>query len=207
MNKRVICIHGLLGSGKSTAASYLKDNHGFVVEKFAGTLKSMVRVLLEDAGIPESRIKDYLEGSQEEKMSPIPEMRGVSCRHIMQMLGSEFRDTIHSDLWTDTTNPRVVRHLSQGSNVVIDDFRFQHEHSSTQKYFKTNILYLKVEARDHDAVCAEENHQSERPLPNNLFQAVIKNNGSIDQLYKAIDECLKIDVTKNSAKIISCSSL
>jgi hypothetical protein len=55
-------------SGKSTVAQYLVDEHGFVALKFAGTLKRMIRHLLDITGYDPVFIEAAVEGDQKEAM-------------------------------------------------------------------------------------------------------------------------------------------
>ncbi len=67
----VVIIHGLMESGKSTAASFLMEK-GYNRVKFAGPLKNMLRTILRECGVSEHLIEDYVEGGL--KKTPIPEM-------------------------------------------------------------------------------------------------------------------------------------
>ncbi len=189
---RVLCIHGLLGSGKSTAADHLENKYGFGREKFAGTLKRMIAVLLEDAGLSPEHIERAIEGTQDEKAEPIPELRGTTARHLMKMIGSEFRDTIYPELWMDTCIPRVRSLMEGGKDVALDDFRFVHEYEATGRELDGHMVYVKLEAKDQDKIKDRDMHQSERPLPDHMFDVIIWNNGTIEQLHMAMDMALKV---------------
>lgn len=69
---RVVMIHGLMESGKSTLASYFVERFGYERIKFADALKNMIRVLLSRAGVPGEMIERYVEGDL--KKTPIPEL-------------------------------------------------------------------------------------------------------------------------------------
>jgi len=112
-------------SGKSVVANTLVADCDYHLVKFADPLKSMVREFLSMTGAPKPLIEEMLEGSMKEK--PIPGL-GVSTRHLMQTLGTEWgRDQVHRDLWVNLTRHTIEQHGVLGHNVVIDDMRFPNE--------------------------------------------------------------------------------
>jgi hypothetical protein len=120
----IIGITGPAGSGKSTAASYLVKQHGFVHLKFAGALKEMLRTLLEMVEDP--YIERRIEGDLKE--TPCFLLGGNSPRHAMQTLGTEWgRNSIGADFWVEICERRAELALGRGERVVIDDVRFDNE--------------------------------------------------------------------------------
>lgn len=120
----LIGITGSAGSGKSTAALYLSQQHGYTHFKFAGALKEMLRTLLDLVG--ETEIERMVEGDLKEV--PAASLMGNTLRHAMQTLGTEWgRDKMGADFWVDICRQRVVKALGAGERVVIDDVRFENE--------------------------------------------------------------------------------
>lgn len=114
----IIAITGPAGSGKSTAAQYLIERHGFTLVKFAGRLKSMMRAL----GLSDREI----EGDLKEK--PCLLLGGRTPRYAMQTLGTDWgRNLIHSNLWVNVAMAGVRAVLDKGGRVVIDDCRYENE--------------------------------------------------------------------------------
>lgn len=126
--RKPICIalcSPVMRSGKSTAASHLQQQHGFVLVKFASGLKSMTRALLENLGYQPDEIEHFVEGGGREYIHP---QIGVSTRRVMQTLGTEWgRHNIHENLWALIAQSRIKQLMSQGSSVVVDDLRFINE--------------------------------------------------------------------------------
>lgn len=115
---QIIALTGLAGSGKSTAADYLIERHGFVRVKFAGPLKAMLKGL----GLSD----DHIEGKLKELPSPL--LAGRTPRYAMQTLGTEWgRDLMASGLWTGLWAATVGDVLDHGGRVVSDDCRFLNE--------------------------------------------------------------------------------
>lgn len=95
----ILALTGPAGCGKSTAAAYLAEAHGFARVRFAGPLKAMVRAFLAEVGAPSTEIERMIEGDRKEVAAA--ELSGCTPRRFMQALGTEFgRDTIHAELWT-----------------------------------------------------------------------------------------------------------
>lgn len=211
-----IGINGLAGAGKSTAADFLLGGEyealqdtltpaPFVLVKMSEVLKEMLSVLLRHAGVPEDRIQKYLEGTQTEKLEPIPELENkTNGRHMMKTIGSEWRDLIYSELWVGIAVNKIIRLLDEGYNVVADDIRFAHEiNYINSRLSNYDARFLKVEGKDHDQIKDNDTHQSERPLPDHMFDAIIKNDRDKDHLYDEISSKilfhLQPDIAPNQA--------
>lgn len=115
---QIIALVGNAGAGKSTVADYLMREHGYVLVKFAGPLKAMLRAI----GLDDEEI----EGSRKEQ--PCNLLCGKTPRHAMVTLGTEWgRDLIGVDFWTGLWEEEVCAYLNSGRNVVVDDCRFENE--------------------------------------------------------------------------------
>ena len=124
---RIIAVTGRKGSGKDTAANVLHRADGeFKRLKFADPLKNMLRQLFADAGFDEATIERMIEGDLKE--TPFTELQGKTPRHLMQTLGTEWRDHIGKDLWLGLTSSKASTCARGGtSGIVITDMRFEHE--------------------------------------------------------------------------------
>ena len=127
----LVAFTGLAGAGKSTASDVLVDN-GWVRVKMAGPLKDMAKSFMVSCGVDAGDISDYLEGQNKETCSVL--FNGVSPRHIMQTLGSEWgRSCIDNNLWVDIARRNCIKLMSEGYDVVIDDVRFENECAMVRK--------------------------------------------------------------------------
>lgn len=157
---RLILIHGLKHSGKSTLASHLIDGLGYVRVKMAEPLKNMVRSLLRDAEVPEELIEGYVEGPLKE--SPIPQLGGVTARALMMTLGEEWRNMHSHLLWTNIALSKASHLLEGGSSVVIDDIRYPFEIEAFRRF--RPVLWVITRGSKHFEPFGEERHAGERPM-------------------------------------------
>lgn len=113
---RVIGLSGLAHAGKSTAARWLRDDHGYHILPFAFRLKQMASTILTYDQL-HSRMKEV----------PDPLLGGKTPRQFMQLLGTEFgRQLISDTLWVDLWL-RDVRRMPDVARIVADDVRFANE--------------------------------------------------------------------------------
>jgi len=112
---RLIGIAGAARSGKDSIASVLVEDYGFTRYALADPIKAALRSML---GLTD----DHTDGDLKEEL--IDEL-GVSPRHLMQTLGTEWgRDTIRPDLWLRAAE----RHLERiNGPVVVPDIRMSNE--------------------------------------------------------------------------------
>lgn len=117
MSRLIIGLCGPAKSGKSLAAQYLENNHGFARVRFAGPLKAMLAAL--------GLTHDEIEGELKEKPSAL--LGEKTPRHAMITLGTEWgRDLIDPNLWINAWRRNVDR-LPAGIPVVVEDCRFANE--------------------------------------------------------------------------------
>lgn len=122
----LIGLAGLAGVGKDAAAAHLVAQYGFVQASFADPIRSMVHLLLEEAGIDHAWLTE-----RHLKEQPI-EGLGVSARALMQTLGSEVGRTLSPNLWIKHLALRLGLDDHPGSTpvhdrIVISDVRFVNE--------------------------------------------------------------------------------
>lgn len=119
ITKRIIGLAGPKGVGKSTFANqlmfeYYKDGLDSVVHvmSFATPLKRMLECIV---------TKEFI---QDNKEAIIPHI-GVSARHCLQTLGTEWGRKINPDIWINIAKHRIEE--SDCQIFIIDDVRFDNE--------------------------------------------------------------------------------
>lgn len=122
MTGRLIGLTGLAGCGKTTARQFLQEN-GWQHVKMAGVLKDMCRVFFDAAGLDSDRC---IEGDLKETC--LDELMGVSPRHVMQTIGTEWgRGCVHESIWVVLAEKRAADLMGMGHDVIFDDIRFDNE--------------------------------------------------------------------------------
>ena len=169
------CLIGLYspapGCGKTTVANMLPEHRRV---SFAATLKRTASNMLDELGLPGFY---YV---YTDKESIIPEL-GVSARHMMQTLGTEWgRACIHPDFWVMIACAKTQRIMADGGSVVIDDVRFPNEAAMIRD------LGGELWRIDRPGVSYDGDHSSEGGLEDITPDRVIVNNGTIAQLKEKI---------------------
>lgn len=109
-------------SGKTTATAVLVK-HGYTPIAFSAPMKSFITLLLLDCGSTPQEIDFYMQN----KEVVIPTL-GVTMRVILQTLGTDWgRNLIHEDLWIFPAQRQLDALIESGSDVVIEDIRFENE--------------------------------------------------------------------------------
>lgn len=106
---RLIGIAGPARAGKDTLASYMLDNLDGVWSRssFADPLKEMLRAIGVDCS--------------DDKKAVVSDDYGVTPRHMMQTLGTEWgREMIHGNIWVE-----AFARLNAGKCVIVPDVRFE----------------------------------------------------------------------------------
>jgi hypothetical protein len=212
----IIGICGWIGSGKDTVAEYLVNKHGFVRESYAGTLKDAVanvfgwnREWLEGL-TPESREwREQVDPWWSERLN-IPHL---TPRWVLQQWGTDVcRKAFHNDIWIASLESKL---RDKKDNIVISDCRFPNEIKSIKKQGGVVIWVKRGELPEWYHTALRENTTDEDDLwmlqdaeelmeqkyPNIhpsewawvgpvKFNAIFDNNGSLEDLYKQVDELI-----------------
>ena len=159
------------GCGKTTAANLFIEHQRV---SFAAPLKRAVWRLLDDLGLSGFHF------AYEDKEAIIPEI-GVSARHMMQTLGTEWgRACIHPDFWVMIARAETQLIMNDGGSVVIDDVRFPNEAAMIRD------LGGELWRIDRPGVIYSGDHSSEGGLEDITPDQVIVNDGTIAQLKEKI---------------------
>ncbi len=165
----VVSFRGPMGSGKTTAADILVNDHKFTRLSFADPIKKVASKITPDGTIDKAR-----------------------DRALLQFLGTEYFRALDPDYWVKQWVKAVVNRLdlTYGEcRIVVDDCRFGNEVAAVRRLFGHEFyLETKPEARDirivgRDGVLAKgiAGHSSEDELPLEGAK-VIKNYYGLDFL-------------------------
>ena len=200
----IIGITGLISSGKDTAADYLIRFHGFKKLSYAGPLKDCVSAIFGwDREMLEGTTQSSREWREEvdEWWAKRLDMPQLTPRWVLQYWGTEVgRRSFHNDIWVSAVENQL-RNIQD--DVVITDCRFKNEVDAIKNAGGTTIRvergdYPKwiVDAVDYNhtrnpqalARLTDLNvHASEFSSVGLNYDHTIKNDGTIDDLHKAME--------------------
>lgn len=148
----VVGITGFAGAGKSTAANYLVERHGFTRLSFAAPLKKMLRTL--DPILSSDFDGEYYRLSEVDDNHDEVELKKLfpEYRRLLQVLGTDCIRAVDPEFWVRA----AVAQINTGK-YVFDDVRFPNEAEAIKRI---NPLGLwNVEA---PGVHAANDHESEK---------------------------------------------
>jgi hypothetical protein len=201
----IIGICGFIGSGKDTAADYLQNFHEFRRESFASTLKDAVAAVFGwDRTLLEGRTKEARDWREQvdpwwAKRLDIPEL---TPRWVLQYWGTEVcRRGFHDDIWIASLENKI---RTSKDNIVISDCRFPNEIKAIKKaggkiiwvtrgplpaWYKDAVSMNKGPKKNMSWATSTHRieqlgiHASETAWVGTKFDAVVDNDGSIQDLY------------------------
>jgi hypothetical protein len=207
----IIGISGLIGSGKNTAAYYLKNSCGYTQLAFADALKDTVgsifswpRHLLE-GDTDESRIfRETIDAWWGQRLG----IENFTPRYALQHIGTDvFRQHFSDSIWILNVERKIGLLQEHGYSVVVTDVRFPNEMAALRSLGAKFLLISPVQkpawydvARGFTSYnitqgmrdLYPEVHASEYAWVQEQFDAEIVNNGTINDLYDRVEAQLKV---------------
>lgn len=203
----IIGVCGFIGSGKDTIADYLVNFHEFRRESFANSLKDAVaNVFGWDRTMLEGRTKQSREWREKrdewwsERLG-----REVTPRLMLQLWGTEVcRRGFHDDIWIASLENKL---RNSKDDVVISDCRFPNEIKSIKaaggivirvkrgeepEWYDAALSANAGEVQNYTWATSKSKleklgiHASETAWVGTEFDAVLENDGSIDDLFAKI---------------------
>jgi hypothetical protein len=173
----LIAVCGAKYSGKDTIAAYFVQKHGHSNKKISSQLKAALKVLFEFTD-------DQLETAAKET---VDERYDASPRALLQFFGTEVMQYKIQEVMPGAGRKFwikrfIAENLKQKKDkIVVSDLRFVHEYEELAKY---KPLIIRVE---RDGGRAKDNHPSETEYLDVPADIVIKNNGTIEELWAELD--------------------
>ena len=204
----IIGVCGFIGSGKDTIADYLVNLHHFRRESFANTLKDAVaQVFGWDRMMLEGRTKQAREWREQvdpwwAKRLGIPHL---TPRYILQQWGTEVcRKNFHDDIWIASLENKL---RNSTDDIVISDCRFPNEIAAIKKAGGRVVRVVRGAEPEWYQLAVSRNHgpngnsswalsgrkleqlgihASETAWVGTKFDAVLDNNGTLEDLYQQV---------------------
>jgi hypothetical protein len=176
----VIGISGWARAGKDTVAAHLVEKYGYTRMSFADPMREALRRLDPLITVGEMRgvsLASAINGLGWESLKSVsPDVRG-----LMQRMGTEVgRDMFGQNFWVDA----AIDSIEDGSKVVFADVRFANEAEAIKN------LGGEVWRISRNGVGPANDHISETALNDYIFDVYIKNDGTIEDTNKCVDDLL-----------------
>jgi dephospho-CoA kinase len=188
MNK-IIGICGKRRSGKDTVANYICSQYNFENKKIADDLKSIIKILFGFSDV-------QLENNEKDIIDPL---WNITPRQSMQFIGTEIMQyklqellpNIDRNFWIKSFINKNIINDNLPKKIVISDLRFLHEYKNLKSY---NILIIRIEKDNNNNNLNIDEHISETEHIEIPADIIIKNNGSLEDLYDKLNkELIKFD--------------
>jgi len=157
-----IAFSGKARSGKDSAAAALFQKYQFKTIKFADPLYKL-----------QYHIQDLVEQQHHKDTK------------LLQFLGEGLRQNVDKDIWVINAKNTIKQ---CEDNIVITDLRYKNEYDMLKKDFGFFICRIERKNRPIDR---DVNHISEVDLDDVEFDAVIHNDGTLDEFNKKIINMLE----------------
>jgi len=206
----IIGVCGFIGSGKDTVADYLVNLHHFRRESFANTLKDAVAAVFGwDRTMLEGRTKQAREWREQvdswwAQRLDIPHL---TPRWILQNWGTNIlRTGFHDDIWIASLENKL---RNSQDDVVISDCRFPNEIRAIKAAGGLVVRVVRGAEPEWYGAAMSHNrgpngnstwalsgrrleqlgvHASETAWVGTKFNAVLDNNGTLDDLYQQVKQ-------------------
>jgi hypothetical protein len=182
----VIGLTGYAGSGKSTVATYLVEEHGFTRLSFAAPLKKMLRTL--NPIMPDSRPGHDIHLDQVIALFDGDETKikesfyGKEYRRLLQVLGADCIRAVDEQFWVRAALAQIT---DEEGKYVFDDCRFPNEAEVISEFNPFGLW--NVTRPGYEAV---NGHDSEK-WAGNMGERIWLHNGlDIEGLHDQIDRAL-----------------
>ena len=195
-------IVGLIGSGKDTVAERLVAQHSYRRDSFAKSLKDAVssmfnwdRELLEGKTDASREWREQPDEFWSERFG-----KPVTPRWVLQYFGTEvMRGNMYDGIWVDSCLGRY-----KGDNTVISDTRFVNEIKKIKEKGGKIICVKRGELPTQKEMQERGAHKSEWDWLDSSFDYVIDNNGTLEDLYKKVDDLIiRFEVADTPTKTFS----
>jgi len=159
-----IAFGGKMGSGKDTAACYLRDKHQGVIRSFAAPLYDILHYAQKVCGFKEQ--KD---------------------RRFLQFIGTEWARSQDPDIWI-----KIALKDPDKGNMFISDVRFHNELNALQKAGWVCVKIIRDHQNLREGTGSTE-HSSEKELDSirdDEWDYIINNDKDLCQFYTKLDKMI-----------------
>lgn len=173
--KTIIGLSGHAGAGKDSVGRILVDQGYVRVSLADGVREAVYRLNPECNSVPVRNIVDLFGWEKAKREAP-------AIRELLQVMGSEVgRAMFGNDCWIKRAD-RKIEALPNTAKVVITDIRFPNEALWVRKMGGAVVNVVRP------GIKAVNDHASEVALPDNLIDATLDNDGTLDDLVGRVND-------------------
>jgi hypothetical protein len=178
----MIALTGASGSGKDTVAEHLVG-HGYERVAVGDRLKQAVELVF---GLSKQQL--WGDGRDE-----VVEHLGLTPRQLYQRFSDACR-ILDDEVWTRPFEAELEARRAQGKLTVWTDVRTEAELALARRVGATVIRVARLGAAAKGEASAHHTETAMAALPNDAFDLVIHNDGSLVDLNQAVDAALLQEV-------------
>jgi len=170
----IIGLSGYARTGKDTVAEILVSKYGYRRIAFADKIKEAL-ITLNPIVVPEIglHLAEYVNDFSWEVAKNTPEVR-----RLLQVMGTEVgRNLLSQDIWIEA----ALENVRAGEKIVLTDVRFPDEADAVK------WLFGEVWRIERNGVKATNFHKSESALDEWIFDRIIDNSGTLEDLEESVD--------------------
>lgn len=181
---KLIGLYGKARSGKDTVANYLRRRYGFLSMSFAEGVREATAATY---GVPVGLMFD-----EEAKELPLPGIPDLTVRQALINIGMGCRHTIGPDVWVDRWE-RQYATVPSFMPVAVKDVRMDNE---AQRIRSLGGLILHIERPGAGLAGGVDAKGSEDGIVAGETDAMIKNDGTLSELYEQVDRLMAFLLVK-----------
>lgn len=187
VNKIKIAISGKARSGKNTLAEQILDllNQDCKVFAFADPIKEIAMMMFPDSN------PEHLWGPSEFRSLLIPETESTYRELLLELgaLGRRYRE----NTWICATLALVSKYLETNNNALISDARFKNEIEAIRQ---NGFFIIRIVRPTNQYHLDDVSEKDLDDVPNEAFDFVIVNDGSLEDLRNKAAEILKMIINR-----------
>lgn len=201
--RKIVVIGGRSQSGKDTVGNHLVNRYGYERYAFADKLKESLfqvnpTIIVKDfekTGFDMSLVQDTTaSGGSVLQVADLVAVGGwdqakqiPQVGKLLQLMGTEGGWMVHgSDVWVNLCEDQFESELPVTTPVVITDLRFPHEIDWAAR--RENAFTVRIQRPDqHEVSTRDGNHIGERNVNQLDVDAVLINDGTLEDLYAKVD--------------------
>jgi FMN phosphatase YigB (HAD superfamily) len=172
----LVGVRGYAQSGKDSVAAVLVSRYGFTRAAFADALKELACRTNPIVSLDGRRLASLVDEIGWDRAKT----EVLEVREILQRLGKGARDVLGEDIWVDT----LFRRHAGASRLVIPDVRFPNEAAAVRGRGGRVVRVVRP------GVGPANGHISETALDDDEPDAVIMNDGFLDDLAEEVEDVL-----------------